>query len=255
MYRIAGGKFTHITVAYNSFTYTGADGVVIERGIPTDRGRASGARASWVGLGQSAEMWTRGPARLAAFATLAAALLVAAPPALAAPGCGAGAATAARVGKPSDAVAWRAGILRRAPLWRSVPQGSDKRRRGAIHPRDASWLLVLGAARDRHGRCWLRVRLPSRPNHAAAWLFAGPRRAAPDALAHRRQPQRPVAVRVPRGRPAPALPRRRRSAVDPHPARALLDRRRLALEPGRLPRLLHPPDHRPQQRAAGVRRR
>ena len=34
MYRIAGGKFTHITVAYNSFTYTGADGVAIERGIP-----------------------------------------------------------------------------------------------------------------------------------------------------------------------------------------------------------------------------
>ena len=118
-------------------------------------------------------MWTRGPARLAALATLAAALLVAAPPALAAPGCGAGAATAARVGKPTDAAAWRAGILRRAPLWRSVPQGSDKRRRGAIHPRDASWLLVLRAARDRYGRCWLRVRLPSRPNHAAAWLFAG----------------------------------------------------------------------------------
>ena len=54
-----------------------------------------------------------------------------------------------------------------------MPQGSDKRRRGAIHPRDASWLLVLGAARDRYGRCWLRVRLPSRPNDAAAWLFAG----------------------------------------------------------------------------------
>ena len=39
-------------------------------------------------------------------------------------------------------------------------------------PRDASWLLVLRAARDRRGRCWLRVWLPARPNHAAAWVNA-----------------------------------------------------------------------------------
>jgi lipoprotein-anchoring transpeptidase ErfK/SrfK len=32
---------------------------------------------------------------------------------------------------------------------------------------------VLRAARDRAGRCWLRVRLPSRPNAAAAWVNAG----------------------------------------------------------------------------------
>jgi lipoprotein-anchoring transpeptidase ErfK/SrfK len=39
-------------------------------------------------------------------------------------------------------------------------------------PRQASWLLILRAARGRRGRCWLRVRLPSRPNQAAAWIDA-----------------------------------------------------------------------------------
>jgi lipoprotein-anchoring transpeptidase ErfK/SrfK len=33
-------------------------------------------------------------------------------------------------------------------------------------------MLVLRGARDRRGRCWLRVRLPSRPNDAAAWVNA-----------------------------------------------------------------------------------
>jgi L,D-transpeptidase-like protein len=37
---------------------------------------------------------------------------------------------------------------------------------------DAGALLVLAAARDRTGRCWVRVRLPSRPNHAKGWLLA-----------------------------------------------------------------------------------
>jgi lipoprotein-anchoring transpeptidase ErfK/SrfK len=32
---------------------------------------------------------------------------------------------------------------------------------------------VLRAARDPRGRCWLRVRLPSRPNDAAGWVHAG----------------------------------------------------------------------------------
>jgi lipoprotein-anchoring transpeptidase ErfK/SrfK len=110
--------------------------------------------------------------RLAALGVCAAALSVAAPPASAAsPDCGAGRATAAGVGKPAAAVAWRAGLVARTKLWRSVPKGSD-RSRGSVVPRQASWLLVLRAARDQNGRCWLRVRLPARPNDAAAWVDA-----------------------------------------------------------------------------------
>jgi hypothetical protein len=38
--------------------------------------------------------------------------------------------------------------------------------------READALLVLRAARDRNGRCWLLVRLPSRPNNARGWVRA-----------------------------------------------------------------------------------
>ena len=68
-------------------------------------------------------------------------------------------------------MAWRAGIIAHTPLWRSVPKQGAKSH-GAVGPRDAAALLVLRAARDREGRCWLRVRLPSRPNNAAAWVRA-----------------------------------------------------------------------------------
>ncbi|HTY71628.1 MAG TPA: nuclear transport factor 2 family protein [Actinomycetes bacterium] len=34
MYRLRDGKFCDIRVAYNSFTFTGSDGVPVERGIP-----------------------------------------------------------------------------------------------------------------------------------------------------------------------------------------------------------------------------
>ena len=98
-------------------------------------------------------------------------LSVAASPALAAPACGAGRAGPARVGKPAQDTAWRAVLIARTRLWRSVRRPGDKSRR-SIGPREASALLVLRAARDRKGRCWLRVRLPSRPNRAAAWVRA-----------------------------------------------------------------------------------
>jgi hypothetical protein len=89
----------------------------------------------------------------------------------ASPDCRAGHATAADVGKPAAAVAWRAGLVARTRLWRSVRKRGEGSR-GSVFPRDASWLLVPRAARDRRGRCWLRVRLPARPNHAAAWVNA-----------------------------------------------------------------------------------
>jgi lipoprotein-anchoring transpeptidase ErfK/SrfK len=104
-------------------------------------------------------------------ASLAGALAVAAPSAVAASDCREGAATTAAVGRPAAASAWRAGVIARTPLWRSVP-GRGGKRVGSIVPRQASWLLVLRAARDRQGRCWVRVRLPSRPNDATAWVNA-----------------------------------------------------------------------------------
>jgi lipoprotein-anchoring transpeptidase ErfK/SrfK len=109
--------------------------------------------------------------RLGAFAAHAAALHLAAQPALGASKSGSGRAAAAKIGKPTAATAWRAGIVAHTPLWRAVPKRAGKAR-GSIAPREASWLLVLRAARDRKGRCWLRVRLPSRPNSAAAWVNA-----------------------------------------------------------------------------------
>jgi hypothetical protein len=109
--------------------------------------------------------------RIGAFWASLAALALAAPPALAAPECGAGRATAHHVGKPTAAVAWRAGLISRARIWASVPKRAHRTRRSIV-PRQAPWLLVLRAKRDRERRCWLRVRLPSRPNDAAAWMNA-----------------------------------------------------------------------------------
>lgn len=85
--------------------------------------------------------------------------------------CGAGAATTAHVGKPTDSTSWRAVLVARTGVWRSVPKGGG-RSRGAVGPREADALLVLRAARDRGGRCWVLVRLPSRPNNARGWVRA-----------------------------------------------------------------------------------
>ena len=98
-------------------------------------------------------------------------LLLAAPAVPAAPKCGTGRATATAVGKPAATAAWRAELIARTRVWRSVPKQGDKSR-GAVGPLDAAALLVLRAARDSEGRCWLRVRLPSRPNNATAWVRA-----------------------------------------------------------------------------------
>jgi hypothetical protein len=102
---------------------------------------------------------------------LVAALWLAAPPALASPECGGGHAGASRLGEPAHAAAWRAGLVASTRFWRTRPKGNEKHR-GWIGPRDAPWLLVLRAVPDSQGRCWLRVRLPSRPNSAAGWVRA-----------------------------------------------------------------------------------
>lgn len=110
---------------------------------------------------------------LTALGAALAALALAATPAAAAPECGTARATAAVLGRPTGAIAWRAALIARTPVWRSVPgRGRSPKSAGSVRPADASWLLVLGAARDRLDRCWLRVRLPSRPNDAAGWINA-----------------------------------------------------------------------------------
>jgi hypothetical protein len=70
-----------------------------------------------------------------------------------APACGTGAGTATEtiVGRPTNKIAWRAKLLEPT---RSSP----------------TWRLVLAAARDHEGRCWIHVRLPERPNNAAGWI-------------------------------------------------------------------------------------
>jgi hypothetical protein len=113
----------------------------------------------------------RAALRLAAIGGCLAALLLAASPALAAPKCDGGWAGAANVGKPAAQVAWRAMLLGRTPLAGSGPN-TGHRYRGSVSPTQAPWLLVLRAARDRLGRCWVQVRLPTRPNTAAAWVNA-----------------------------------------------------------------------------------
>jgi hypothetical protein len=108
---------------------------------------------------------------LAALGLWVAVLVLGPQAALAAPACGPVRATAATVGEPTAHLAWRAGLVERTPLWRTAPP-STQRSRSAVAPDDAPWLLVLGAAPDLRGRCWLEVRLPARPNDAAGWLRA-----------------------------------------------------------------------------------
>lgn len=72
---------------------------------------------------------------------------------------------------PTNAVAWRAGIQARAAVYYRLP---DNR----LHPSrwlartDAPWLLILARPRAADNRCWLRVRLPWRPNDATGWVNA-----------------------------------------------------------------------------------
>ena len=109
--------------------------------------------------------------RLGAFVACVGVLWLLAPSALAAPDCVYGRATAAEVGRPTAATSWRAGLIGRTRLWRSVPkrrQPSDD----AVFPRETQWLLVLRTARDARDRCWLKVRLPQRPNAGAGWMRA-----------------------------------------------------------------------------------
>jgi hypothetical protein len=76
-------------------------------------------------------------------------------------------ARACDAGRPSAAQAWRVELLGRTGV-SNAPGGAARRWVTPVH---AGALLVL-ASRTRHGRCWLQVRLPSRPNVAKGWVDA-----------------------------------------------------------------------------------
>ena len=83
--------------------------------------------------------------------------------------CRSSAATKAVVGRPTATVAWRAKLLGQTSFYTSMPH-DGARRLGSVAPSQAAWLLVLSAAEDRGGHCWVKVRLPTRPNDAAGWI-------------------------------------------------------------------------------------
>ena len=77
----------------------------------------------------------------------------------------------ATVGAPTNAVAWRAGIEARTAVFYHLP-GKHLRPSRWTAPADGPWLLVVARARVADDRCWVRVRLPWRPNGAAGWINA-----------------------------------------------------------------------------------
>jgi L,D-transpeptidase catalytic domain len=77
----------------------------------------------------------------------------------------------AAVGGPTHAVAWRAGVEGRTAVFYRLP-GKRLSPSRWLAPTDAPWLLVIAPARAADNRCWVRVRLPWRPNDAAGWINA-----------------------------------------------------------------------------------
>ena len=154
----------------------GAD-VFIRRRRPSPDQIASPRRAKLVegALRQSERMQYRGPHRvareLAVLGAFVAACALAAPPALAAPNVRRGAGQRRRRGQAERAPGV-AGRLLGAHAAVEFGAGTAAQEPWLDRAPRAPWLLVLRAAPDRMGRCWLQVRLPSRPNDAAAWFNA-----------------------------------------------------------------------------------
>jgi hypothetical protein len=86
------------------------------------------------------------------------------------PPCGSGAATEEVVGRPSGRVAWRAQVLEPTHVYAS-PATPASDHAPSLKRSQASWLLVL-AARRQDQRCWVQLRLPSRPNDDVGWVPA-----------------------------------------------------------------------------------
>jgi lipoprotein-anchoring transpeptidase ErfK/SrfK len=77
----------------------------------------------------------------------------------------------ASVTGPTNARAWRVELEARTAVFSPLP-GRRGRVSNWVTPTDAPWLLVLDRPRAADNRCWLRVRLPWRPNDAAGWINA-----------------------------------------------------------------------------------
>jgi lipoprotein-anchoring transpeptidase ErfK/SrfK len=77
----------------------------------------------------------------------------------------------ASVSGPRHGVAWRAGIEGRTAVFDRL-LGKSLRPSRWLAPTDAPWLLILAHPHAARGRCWVRVRLPWRPNDAAGWVNA-----------------------------------------------------------------------------------
>lgn len=77
----------------------------------------------------------------------------------------------ARVAGPTSTVAWKVGLQSRIGVFDEVP---SKRLRPSswVTPTNAPWLLVIARPQSSDSRCWLRARLPWRPNDAAGWVNA-----------------------------------------------------------------------------------
>ena len=75
------------------------------------------------------------------------------------------------VNGPTHAVAWRVAIEASTAVFSSLP-GKTMHITRWLTPTDAAWLMVVARARAGHGRCWLEVRLPWRPNGSAGWINA-----------------------------------------------------------------------------------
>jgi lipoprotein-anchoring transpeptidase ErfK/SrfK len=120
-------------------------------------------------------MLLRSLALLLAWSALGLTRGVASSPAAPAPACGTGtgAATETDVGRPTSKLAWRAKLLEPAEAYGKLSLAGTPRGGFPTRP-SPSWLLVLAAARDHRGRCWVQVRLPERPNDAAGWIDTGP---------------------------------------------------------------------------------
>jgi len=77
----------------------------------------------------------------------------------------------AAVTGPTKTVAWKAGLGSRIAVFDRVP-GKRLHPSTSVAPGDAPWLLVLSRPRESYNRCWVRLRLPWRPNNAAGWVNA-----------------------------------------------------------------------------------
>jgi hypothetical protein len=116
-------------------------------------------------------MWRRGRTLLLAWSVVALATVLPAGTVRADDSICANLLGGAAVTAPDHVSAWRAEIDVGTAVYDRLPT-SGARPSHHLTVKDPPWLLVLAAPRAARDRCWLRVRLPWRPNSAAGWVDA-----------------------------------------------------------------------------------